>query len=144
MAEKSGAKCVLKNRFQTTYDMLSIGVRNIEIVGYYNMPRSTVANFIRRYLNNREREAKKKLGRKLKLLGRVARLLQRYILQNCDESLHVIAARFNDTAGLSVSVWTVRRYKKRRKMSRYIAVQKPFLLKKNIAARILYRRTHAS
>ena len=60
------------------------------------------------------------------------------------QSLHVIAAKFNDNTGLCVSVCTVRRYIRRVKMDRYIAVQKPFSSKKNIAARILWERTHAS
>ena len=68
-------------------------------------------------------------------------LLQRYVLQNYYESLHVIAARFNETTGLSISVWKVHRYIKRMKIDRYIAVQKPYLSKKNIAARILWGQT---
>ena len=125
--EGQEAKFVPKNRCQTIYDMSSIGVRNSNIARYYNMPRSTDANILFRYLNSVKQERKKKMGRKLKLSKRVMQLLQRYVLNNSYESLHAIAARFNDTTGLCVGVWTVRHYIKRMKMERYVAVQKPFL-----------------
>ena len=101
------------------------------------MARSTVTNIIRRYRNSKKQEAKKEMGRNLKLSEKDMRLLQPCVLQNCYEPLHVIAARFNDTIGLCAIVWTVRRSIERMKMDRYIAVQKPFLSKKNIAARTL-------
>ena len=144
MARWSGAKCVPKNRCQTIYELSSIGVPKIVIARYYNMPRSAVANIIRRYRNSWKKQTKKKMGRRLKFSERGMRLLQRYVLQTCYKSLHVIAARFNDTTGLSISVWTLRRYIKRMKMDRYITVQKPYLSKKSIAARVLWGRTHAS
>ena len=93
MARRSGVKFVPKNRCRTIYDMSSIGVRIIDIARYYNLPRSTVANIIRRYRNSEKQETKKKMGRKLKFSERGMRLLLRYVLQNCYESLHVIAAR---------------------------------------------------
>ena len=63
-------------------------------------------------------------------------------MENCFKPLHTIVACFNAYTGLNLSERSGRRYMKLLKMSSCIAVQKPFLSKKNIDARILWARTH--
>ncbi len=53
-------------------------------------------------------------------------------------------ARFNHHTQLHLSTWTVRRYIKKMNMTPYIAIQKPFLSKKNMNACIVWARTHGS
>ena len=46
MAGRSGAKCVPKVDVNTFHEMSSIGVRNIDIVQYYSILRSTASEII--------------------------------------------------------------------------------------------------
>ncbi len=64
----------------------------------------------------------KKMGRKLKLIDRGMRLLQRYILANCFEPLYVITCRSNEGTGLQLSIPTVRRYVSKMNTASHIAV----------------------
>ena len=111
------------------------------IAEHYKMKRPTVSNVIRRYKNNTVGN-KKKMGRKPKLSERGMRLLKKYVLQNCFEPLYVITARFNAATKLQLSINTTRRYIKKLKMYSYVAIQKPFLRKKNISARIKWAMMH--
>ena len=137
-----GAKCVPKQRCKTIYDIYCIDVRVKDIAEYCCMKQPTVSNIFRRLRTINMKPVQKKMGRKPKLSERGMRLLRRYILDNKFEPLYTIAARFNDSIGLNLLARTVRRYMRKLKMNWYIAVQKPYLSTKNIAARILWARTH--
>ena len=82
------------------------------------------------------------MGRPRKLSARGIRLLQKHVQQNSFEPLHVIFARSNNATEIQLSVNTTRRYMNKLKMDCYVAIQKPYLLNKNIAARVLWARTH--
>ncbi len=106
------------------------------------MKQPTVSNIIRRLRTTNLKPLRKKTGRKRKLSKRGMRLLRRYILDNKFEPLYTIAARFNDSTGLSLPDPTVRRYIRKLKTYCYIAVQKPYLSTKNNAAQALWGRIH--
>ena len=64
------------------------------------------------------------------------------MLNNKFDPLHAIAARFNESTELNLCECTVRRYIRKLKMDCSKGVQKPFVSSKNIAAGILWARTH--
>ena len=140
MGRAKGAKAVPKSKCKTIYDMYCVGVRIRDIAEYYRIPRSTVSCIVRRYKQPKKTIVKQ--GRPKKLSVRGLRLFKKYVLENCFESLHVIVARFNSYTGLNLSERSGRRYMKHLKLDSYIAVQKPFVSKKNLDARILWARTH--
>ena len=70
------------------------------------------------------------------------RLFKKYVLSNCFESLYVIVAPFNVTKGLKLSESTGKRYMKKLRLHCFVAVQKPFLSKKNLSASVTWARTH--
>ncbi len=139
MARKKGSKCVSLVPCKTIYDMDCVGVRVTAIAKHYKMSKSTVSYIIKRLRIN---TVTKKMGRPRKLTERGMRLLKKYVTESYFESLHVLTARFNAHTKLHRSIWTVRRYIKRMDMGSYIAVQKPFLSKKNISARIVSAEEH--
>ncbi len=124
MARKKGSKCVPEARAKAIHGMACVGVRICDIAGYYNMPRSTVSNVIRR-LRNRSTMHKKKMGRKAKLSERGMCLFKKYALQNRFNALFVILVRFKQASGVSLSKQTGRRYIRKLKMQSYVAIQKP-------------------
>ncbi len=63
-------------------------------------------------------------------------------MENCFKSLHTIVAIFNVCTGMNLSERSGRSYIKLLGMDSYITVQKPFLSKKNLDARILLDRIH--
>ena len=63
-------------------------------------------------------------------------------MDNCFDPLYVIAAKFNATTKLHFSERTVRRYIRKLNFQSRIAIQKPFLSKKNMSARVVWGRTH--
>lgn len=70
------------------------------------------------------------------------RALKKYALDYRHEPLYVITARFNAHTSLQLGTRTVFRYIRKLNMNGFIAVQKPFLSKKNISRGILCARTH--
>ena len=69
-------------------------------------------------------------------------LLQRYVLIYCFDPLYVIAARFNEYTKLQLSASTIKRALRRMDIQCYVAIEKPYLSKRNIAKRIIKARTH--
>ena len=55
---------------------------------------------------------------------------------------YVILARFDEHAGLLMSVSTGKRYICILKMHSYVAIRNPFLSRKNIPERIVWARNH--
>ena len=69
-------------------------------------------------------------------------LFRKYVLSNCYESLYVTLARFNVHAVLQIRVSTGKCYMRILKMHSFVAVQKTFLSKPNIAQRIDWSSNH--
>ena len=84
----------------------------------------------------------KKRSPKLKLSPRGLHLFRRYVLHYCHDPMYRFAARFNAASGVQLFERTGRRYLRKMNMQGYIAIQKPFLSKNNIAARITCANTH--
>ena len=89
-----------------------------------------------------ERCIQKRMDRHRKLSPRGMRLLQRYVVEYCFDPLHVIAARFNEYNKLQLSVRTIKRALRRMGIHWYVAIQKLYLSKRNIAERVIRARTH--
>ena len=70
------------------------------------------------------------------------RIFQQYVIQDCFKSLHTILALFYESTGVNLRLRTGKRYILSLKMYCFVAVQKPYLSTKNIAARVLWARTH--
>ncbi len=104
------------------------------------MPRSTASGIIGRL--KKTSKTVKVQGRPLKLSECGKSAFKNFVLENCFQPLHTIVARFNKYTGLNLSEGSGRRYIKLLEMDCYVAVQKPFLSKKNIDARIPWARTH--
>lgn len=117
--------------------MYWVGARVKDICKSYKMKQSTLSNIIRRYKKSKPNYVTKKMGRPRKLSPRRMRMLQRTILENYNELLYTIVAKFNTTATLHLSESIVRRYIQNR-----IAAQKTFMSKKNMNVRIIWGRTH--
>ena len=81
---------------------------------------------------------------KRKLSSRGLHLFHKHVLQYCYEPLYAIVARFTETTGIQISKSTGHRYIRSLKMGCFIAIQKPYLSKKNIHRRIVWARTHKS
>ena len=69
------------------------------------------------------------------------RLLQRYVIEYCFDPLNVIAARFNEYTRQQLSASTIKRALRRMDIQCYVAIQKPYLSKRNIDKRIIWERT---
>jgi len=139
MARKKGAERVPKELSKTFYDMYRIGVRVGAIAKHYKMPQPSVSSIVHRL---RKQQLQKKIGRPRKLSERGIRLLQKYVLQHCLESLYVITARFNEYTKLHLSINAIREYIQKINMAPYISVRKSFLSKQNLHSRNLWARTH--
>ena len=85
---------------------------------------------------------KKENGSPLKLSPRGMKLLEKYVMGNCFDPLHTIVAKLNVATELHLSESTTRRCIRKFDMKNCIAIQKPFLSKKNMSARVIWRRTH--
>ena len=96
------------------------------------MPQSTVFSITCCLREQTAMQSRMKMGRKRKLSERGMRLLQRYIIQYCFEPMCTITGRFNAATKLKLSVVTVRHYDKILNIRSYIAIQKPFLSKRNV------------
>ena len=106
------------------------------------MPKSTVSSIISRFKRASKTKSIRKRGRPRKLSQRGMRLLRKYLLDYCFDPLFVILGRFSAHTKITLSGRTGRRYIRMLKMDSYVAVQKPFLSKKNISARIQWARVH--
>ena len=123
--------------------MLCLGLRNKGIADYYKLEPSTVQNIIRIDRKRRESAAvTKKKGRKQKLSERSLRMFKKYVVQNCFEPTYAIVAHFSADTDIKISESTGRRYLNKMNIQCYVAIQKPFLSKKNISARIQWALIH--
>ena len=141
MARQRGARKVPEQRCQNIYDMHCIGVRIKAMSKHYNTPYSTVCNILRRHKRLKD-VSKKRMARPRKLSPRGMRLLQRYVIEYCFDPLYVTDARFNAYFKLQLSVSTFKQAPRRMDIQYYVAIQKPYLSKRNIAKRIIWVRTH--
>ena len=141
MARKKGCKTVPAERRRAIYDMSCVEVRHVDIARYYKIHKSSVSHIIRKF---RTGHVATKRGRKQKLSERGMRLFHKYVLEYCFEPLYVIFSRFSEATGLKFHKNTGRRYVRKLNKHCYVAVQKPFLSKRNISKRILWARTHQS
>jgi len=78
MGKPKGSRHVSAERKRTIIDMYCMGVKQKDIVEYYNMPQSTVSNVIRREIRNNEKQDCETRGRKRKLSQRAVRALIKY------------------------------------------------------------------
>ena len=140
MARKNGARTLPPGTRKAIHDTSCICFRGCYIAKYTNVHQSTISKIIRQ-----EKQAsavvKKKMGRPRKLSERGMRLFKTYVLSNCFESLYAIVARFNVTMGLKLSESIGKRHKKKLRLHCFVAVQKPFLSKKNLSARVTWACT---
>ena len=141
MVQRKGATWLSRERCKTIYDMSCLGIKNVDIAKYYKLHQSTISKVIQCYKSPLTVQ-KKRSGRKRKLSDQGMRMFQKYVLRNRFEPLHVILARFKTHTGFQLSECTGRRYMRILKLESFIAIQKPFLTRKNIASRIFWARTH--
>ena len=121
---------------QSIYDMSCVGVKHVDIAKYYSIKTCTVSGILKRKRNSNKTVVKKR-GKKRKLSARGLRLFQCYVFEGCYEPLFVIVGGFSEATSLQLSVQTAKRYVKALNLHNYVAIQKPSLSKKNIAARLL-------
>ncbi len=141
MGRTKGARIVPPDTSKAIYHMSCLGVKHVDIANYYSIKKCTVFNVLRR-IRDKSKTIDKKRGRKRNLTERGMRLLRRYMHEGCFDPLFVIVGRFNRRTSLQISVRTARRYVKQLNLQSSVPIQKPFLSKKNIAAGILWTRTH--
>ena len=139
MARKKGSKQVDKGRCRTIYDMHRGGMRICHIAKVLKTPRTTVSSIIKR---EKLRKATKVRGRKALLCVRSLRRLRRQLDYNPFKPLSQITVEFNAYNGLQLSERTMRRCIHKLKIHSYISVQKPFLTKKHIVARVKWAKDH--
>ena len=136
MGRVKGSKQVSEETKRCILDAYYMGVRQKDIVQYYQMPQSTVANIIRRGRNTEKR------GRKQKLSDRSIRNLLSCARKNRFCSIHTITAKFNEFSTIKVCVNTVRSILHKNGMKNYVAASKPFLSKLNIKRRRKWAQEH--
>ena len=141
MPRKKGAKTVLVAMREAMYAMSLLGVRNCEIALHHHVHRSTVSHIIRQQRITKKTCIKKR-GCKRKSSERGLHLFHRYVRDYCFEPLYIVLARFKTTTGMELCTSTGKRYIKLLKMECFIAIQKPFLSKKNVTRRVLWARMH--
>ena len=142
MARKKGGNSKNKGLCKAIYHMHCVVVRVKDICKHYKMKQSTVSNIIRRQRNDEQNSVRKNMGRPFELSPRGMRLLQKYVVGNCFDPLRTIVAKFNTATDLHLTESTAGRYKRKFIMKNFIAMQKPFLSKKNMCARVIWGRTH--
>ena len=141
MTRKKGAKTINPETCKAIHDISCLGVRNCVIAKYYIVHQSTTSKIISRECN-KNKVTKRRTGCKLKLSERSMPLFGNYVTHNCFDSLHVIVAKFNAFTKINISVRTGWQYIRKLNSHSYVALQKPFLSKKNINVRIIWARTH--
>ena len=141
MTRKKDAKKIDPGICKAMHDMSCLGVRNCVITKCYNLHQSTISKIIS-WKRNDNKVTKRRTRCKLKLSERSIRLFRIYLTHNCFDSLHIVVARFNAFTNINISFRTGLRYIRKLNSHSYVAVQKPFLSKKNFNARIIWARTH--
>ncbi len=142
MVKTKGSKTFAKDICKAIYDLSCCGLRHEAIVEYYKLKPSTVSNVIRiQRVQRAYNGIAKKRGRKQKLSHRSLHQFWRCVVQNCCEPFCVIVALFSADTKIQLSESTDRRYLKQMNIQCYIAIQKSFLSKKNMTARIQWALT---
>ena len=103
------------------------------------MPRTTISSIVKR---EKLRSVTKTRGRKALLCVRSLRRLRRQLDYNPFKSLSQITVEFNAYNGLQLSERTMRRCIHKLKINSYVSVQKPFLTKQHIIARVKWAKDH--
>ena len=98
-----------------------------KISSQLNIPRSTIRSIWKKYTETNTTDNKSCTGRPKKFTDRDERNLVRLIKKNRKLSLRQLTTKFNDTYPSKMSLRTIRRILKRRKIKSYVA-QKKFLL----------------
>ena len=95
MGRKLGAKQVPEERMNSILDMHAVGVKQVDIVRYYDMPKSTVSTIIKECRTTIYGGSSEKRAWKPKLSSRSIRKLLSYARKNRFKPLHVIATEYN-------------------------------------------------
>ncbi len=115
--------------------MIGASMSHTAVVRYFDMPRSTVSNIVRR--SKQATECRKKgNGRQPKLLERGMRKSIFYTEANRFKSLRSIGAGNNEFAHVKICTNTLKRNLHKFGIKRCTAVSKPFLSTKNMRAHI--------
>ena len=141
MARKKGSRCISEARTKAIHDMSCNGVRICDIAVFYNIRGSNTSDVIR-CLHNALPVHTRKMGFKARLNERGMRLFRKCVLENGFEALYIILAWFKVVTGVSLSEKTRQKYIRKLQMQSYIEIQKPYLYKNNLSARIVWARTH--
>ena len=139
MGKKKGTKNVDNGRCRTIYDLHIGGMKKSVIARVLKMRLGTISAIIKR---QKQGKTKKVRGRRQKLCERSLRRLRRFIDYEPFKHLSLITAEFNKYNGLQLSERTIRRCIHKLKIKSYVSVQKPFLTRKHITARIKWAKKH--
>ncbi len=116
--------------------MVNFGQTQKKVADYYCISVSTVKSIMRRHRLASNVNAKKRIGRKLKLGQRCVRRLILYVRKNNKMPLYTIAANFRASSGTKLSERTIRRYLRKNGTHSFVAAAKPYLSLKYIDARL--------
>ena len=142
MGRKNGAKQVTEQRRTVIVEMVRAGLSQSYVASFYGMPRSSVTSIVRRNRLAAISTPLKRRGPKHQLTERCIRRLLRDVHYHRFQPLHVIAANFRTVTGKRISVSTIRRYIHNQGIESYVAVSKPYLSPRNIAARMQWATLH--
>ncbi len=132
------------NLCRLIYDATQMGVRPSAIAKYYNMPKSTVSNIIRRYESRFGDTAlqQKRQGRPQKLDSEGLCRFEQIMVAHRFLPLRSITAIFNASGTVSLSARSVRRYSKLIGFRNSSAVRKPFIREANLMKRTEWAVRH--
>ena len=134
MAHRKRTKQVSEKRKQCIIAAVRAGLSHSHMVRSNSMPRSTVADIMRRHRINGITQLSERRGSKPKRSTKGLRLLLKYARAHRFDPLYVIATKYEQHTGIQLSINTVRRYLHQNGIDSYVAVHSAtsFLLQSNL------------
>ncbi len=136
MGRSQGSRNLSNGFKEKIVDMVNFGLTQKKVADYYCIPVSTIKSIMRYHRLASNLNAKKKMGRKLKLGPRCVRRLILYVRKNNKMPLYTIAANFRASNGTKLSERTIRGYLHKNGIHSFVAAAKPYLSLKYIDARL--------
>ena len=142
MGKKLGSENVPQEQCNAIFGAVTMGVRVVDVAKYYNMPRSTVSNIVKRVGLRRGGASIGRRGRPNKLDFAALKRLELTLVSNRFLPLHTIAAIFNGNGSVTISVRRLRRYIRLVGFRNRSAVRKPFIREANLLKRTAWAMRH--
>ena len=142
MARKTGSCNISADRCNTVCDAVCMGVSVKDVAKYFQMPRSTASNILRRISSRRSGIMPKACGRPNKLNFAALTRLEKTQVENRFLPLDKIVAIFNSEVSVSITRRSLQKYLRIIGYRNGAAVRKPFIRDANLMKRTEWALRH--